>query len=142
MLPQIKPAGIRLTMAHSESQAFKQGQTTVAHKQRNAREIKDVLENGLSCFKVRWISFTRVMKTFQPFSFVSDKMFNTQGPTLRADTGSGTPQRGTAPSRWWIGMRSALNVHISIFPKCFRCLTLKGVECKIWGLYFQSKATS
>lgn len=29
MLPQIKLAGIRPTMAHSESQAFKQGQTTV-----------------------------------------------------------------------------------------------------------------
>lgn len=50
MLPQIKLAGIRLTMAHSESQAFKQGQTTVTQAER-VQEIKDVLENGLNCLR-------------------------------------------------------------------------------------------
>lgn len=48
MLPQIKLAGIRLTMAHSESQAFKQGQTTVTQAA-SAQEIKwdEVLKVGL-----------------------------------------------------------------------------------------------
>lgn len=52
MLPQIKLAGIRLTMAHSESQAFKQGQTQ-SHKQSkaNAGEKKHVLENELNCLR-------------------------------------------------------------------------------------------
>lgn len=50
MLPQIKLAGIRLTMAHSESRAFKQGQTTVTQAT-SAQEIKDVLENGLNCLR-------------------------------------------------------------------------------------------
>lgn len=40
MLPQIKLGGIRLTMAHSESQAFKQGQTTVAQAQQRAGRKK------------------------------------------------------------------------------------------------------
>lgn len=39
MLPQIKLAGIRLTMAHSESQAFKQGQTPVTEAKR-VKEVK------------------------------------------------------------------------------------------------------
>lgn len=47
MLPQIKLDGIRPTMAHSESQAFKQGQTTVT-RAKSEQEIKDVLENGLN----------------------------------------------------------------------------------------------
>lgn len=50
MLPQIKLAGIRLTMAHSESQAFKQGQTTVTQA-KSAQEIKDMLESGLNCLR-------------------------------------------------------------------------------------------
>lgn len=50
MLPQIKLAGIRLTMAHSESQAFKQGQTT-ATQAKSTQEIKDVLGNGVNCLR-------------------------------------------------------------------------------------------
>lgn len=49
MLPQIKLARIRLTMAHSESQAFKQGQTTV-RQAKGAQEIKDE-RNGLKCLR-------------------------------------------------------------------------------------------
>ena len=39
MLPQIKLAGIRLTMAHSESQTFKQGQTTITRAE-GSQEIR------------------------------------------------------------------------------------------------------
>ncbi len=45
MLPQIKLAGIRLTMAHIESQALKQGQTT-GTQGKSEQEIKNVLKNG------------------------------------------------------------------------------------------------
>lgn len=50
MLPQIKLAGIRLTMAHIESQAFKQGQTIVIQA-KSEQEIKNVLKNGLKCLR-------------------------------------------------------------------------------------------
>lgn len=66
MRPQIKLAGIRLTMAHSESQAFKQGQSPAAQAE-SMQEIKDVL----NCLKVCLIQFAAGRKIERFCVFVS-----------------------------------------------------------------------